>query len=220
MKKVKNERKRSWLMIVAPIVAAILFVGVFLTIERKVLSSYENVSVVTAKTEIERGTQITKENLNDLFTMTDMKTDWVIDQAVTESEDLIGCVIENTIHAREMVAKQDVIDREEWRGNLDEPIEFTFTASSIADSVGGTIRGGDVIDVGIVLQKSDGISYFESIGREIYVMDVYDDNGLAVAKSDTTTVCTMFRVVMEKAEGELFLEKLRAGDEVVVTLPE
>lgn len=219
MKKMKHGKKKSWLMVVAPIVAAILFVGIFITIERKVLSSYEVKQVVTARTEIEKGTQITKENLEALFTVTDMKTEYVIEDALTKPEQLVGCVIENTVHAREMINSQDITDREKWTKELEQPVEFTFTASSIAASVGGTIRGGDVIDVGITVQKSDGKSHFESIGREIYVKEVYNEKGVAVPKSDKETVCTMFRVVMEKSEGEVFLERLRAGDEVIVTLP-
>lgn len=220
MKETNKARKRSWLMVVAPLIVAILFVGIFLTIERKVLSSYETISVVTAKTEIARGTQITSENVEELFATTQMKTEYVIDQAATKKEDLVGCVVENTIHAKEMISGKDLVDREQWIGEMKDPIEFTFTATSIAASVGGTIRGGDVIDVGITVPQADGSSQFLSIGRDIYVKEAYNDKGAAVSRGDVDVVCTMFRVVMEKTQGEIFLEKLRAGDEVIVTLPD
>lgn len=219
MKKAKKGKKRTWMIIAAPMVAAVLFVGIFLTMERKVLSDYEVKTVVTAKVEIEKGTQVTKENVNELFTTTQMKTEYVIDNVIVKPNSLVGHVIENNIHAREMISASDVTDRQAWVDSLKQPIEFTFTASSVAASVGGSIRGGDVIDVGITMQKADGTAHFESIGRNIYVKEAYDDKGTAVPKSDKETICTMFRVVMEQAEGEAFLEKLRAGDEVIVTLP-
>ena len=219
MNKTKNGKMKSWLMVVAPIVAAVLFVGIFLTVERKALSSYETIEVVTAKTEILAGTQVTQENLESLFTTTQMKAEYVIDQATTTKETLVGCVVENTIHAKEMISTKDVTHREKWKNNLTNPIEFTFTASSVAASVGGTIRGGDAIDVGIMVQAADGSSYFTSIGRDIYVKDVYNDKGVSVPRTDQETVCTMFRVVMERSQGEVFIEQLRNGEEVIVTLP-
>ncbi len=219
MKKTKTGKKRTVIMIVAPIVAAILFVGIFLTVEKKVLSAYEVKPVVTANIEIAKGTQITRENVKELFTITQMQTEYIIDGAVTEPESLIGCVVENTIHARGMICTGDVIDRQAWKEGMIQPVEFTFTASSVAASVGGRIRGGDVIDVGITCQQPDGKMRFESVGRNIYVQDAYNEKGVAVSKNDKETVCTMFRVVMEQAQSEVFLEKLRAGDEVIVTLP-
>ncbi|MBQ8663488.1 MAG: hypothetical protein IJ471_06495 [Eubacterium sp.] len=219
MKKTKKGKKNTWIIIVAPMVAAVLFVGIFLTIEKKVLSNYEVKTVVTARVEIEEGTQVTKENVNALFTTTEMKTEYVIDNAIVNQERLIGHVIENRIHAREMVSSTDVTDRQAWMESLKQPVEFTFTASSVAASVGGSIRGGDVIDVGITMQKADGTAHFASIGRNIYVKEAYNEKGTAIPRSDKETICTMFRVVMEQTEGEVFLERLRAGDEVIVTLP-
>lgn len=218
--KTKNSGKKNpWILIVAPLLAAVLFVGIFLTVEKKVLSAYEEKAVATAKIEIEAGTQITKENVEELFTVTKMQTDSIIAGAVTDPQSLIGHVTENTIHAKEMISTDDVRNRQMWEAELNHPIEFTFSASSVAASVGGTIRGGDVIDVGITLLGEDGSAHFASVGRNIYVKEVYNDKGIAIPRSDKETVCTMFRVVMEQSEGEALLEKLRTGDEVIVTLP-
>lgn len=219
LKKMKKSKKRNWVIIIAPIVAAVLIVGIFLTVERKVLSDYEVKSVAVAKLEIERGTQVTQENVDTLFTIAEVKTEHIIDGAITEPDSLIGCVIENNIHAKEMICAQDVTDRQAWMDGMSQPVEFTFTASSVAASVGGSIRGGDVIDVGITVHQADGKAHFESIGRNIYVKEAYSDKGVAVPRTDQETVCTMFCVVMEQTQGEAFIEKLRAGDEVIVTLP-
>lgn len=219
MKKVKKKTRKEWAAIVAALVAAILFLCIFLMLETKALSAYEVTKVVTAKVEIEEGTQVTKSNIDELFMVVEMQTEYVIDQAVTEPDVLIGHVIENTIHQKEMISLLDVTDRQGWVESMDEPIEFTFTATSISAAVAGSVRGGDVIDVGITYQKEDGLAHFESVGRSIYVKEVYSESGAVISRDDKETPCTMFRVVMEKVDGEELIENLRAGDEVIVTLP-
>lgn len=215
----KKMKRKEWTVIIAAITAAVMFLGIFMLIERKVLSSYDVERVVTAKTEIEYGTQITKENLSELFEVTQMQTGCVIEGAVVEMSDLIGQVVKYPIHKKEMVSASDLTNRQLWKEQMTDPIEFTFSATSISDAVAGSVRGGDVIDVGITYQREDGQAQYESVGQSIYVMEVYDDSGSAVSRSDKETVCTMFRVIMEKVDGEVLLEKLRVGDEVVVTLP-
>lgn len=219
MKKKTRKNKKEWVPIVAAVVVAILFVCIFLRVETKVLSQYDVASVVTAKTEVEAGTQISKDNVDEIFTVTEMMTEYVIENAVTDPATLVGKVIKCDIHKKEMLSTQDVVDRQRWMEEMNEPIEFTFSATSLSAAVAGTIRGGDEIDIGITYQREDGKPYFESIGRSVYVKEVYSENGTVVPRSDKETTCTMFRVIMEKAEGELLIEKLRTGDEVIVTLP-
>lgn len=219
MKKRKTKNRREWIVILAALVAAILFLCIFLMLETKVLSAYEETKVVTAKVEIEEGTQVTEENVSALFSVTEMKTEYVIENAITDPKKLIGHVVENNIHQKEMVSMLDVTDRQGWIESLTEPIEFTFSATSISAAVAGSVRGGDVIDVGITYQKEDGQAHFESVGRSIYVKEVYNESGGVISRDDKDTPCTMFRVVMEKTEGEALIEKLRAGDEIIVTLP-
>ena len=220
MKKVRKKNRKEWATIVAAIVAAVLFLCIFLMLETKALAAYDVTSVVTARTEIEEGTQITSENVESLFTVTQMQTEYVIENAVTDPKALVGYVVDNGIHQKEMVSPLDITDRQGWIESMTEPIEFTFCASSVADAVAGSVRGGDMIDVGITYQKEDGQAYFESVGRSIYVKEVYNESGTVIPRTDKDTVCTMFRVVMEKIEGEALLERLRAGDEVIVTLPQ
>ncbi len=215
----KKSMKKEWTAILAAFIAAILFVCVFMMVERKMLSAYEKIPVVVAATEIDAGTQITKDNLDTLFHVLEIPNEYVISDAVVQPESLVGHVIKNTIHEKEMISPLDIVDRQSWMEDLAEPIEFTFSASSISAAVAGTIRGGDTIDVGIVYQRDNGIPQYDVVGREIYVKEVYSDSGTMIPRSDKETICTMFRVVMEKMEGEQLIEKLRQGDEVVVTLP-
>lgn len=211
--------KKEWIAIVAAIVAAILFLGIFLMIETKVLSSYQVQKVVTAKKEIEEGTQITEENVAELFAVSEFPSECIIEDAFLVPEELVGNVLNQSVHEKEMVSRLDVTNRQEWIGTMAEPIEFTFSASSISAAVAGSIRGGDVIDIGITYQTDTSQPCYEAVGRSVYVKEVYNDSGKVIDRADKDTPCTMFRVVMEKLEGEALMERLRAGDEVIVTLP-
>lgn len=218
MKK-KKTGKKEWIAVIAALVAAVLIVGIFLTIETTALSAYEETEVVVAKTEVEAGTQVTDENVDLLFETAKMPSVYVITDPVRERKTLVGCVVEHNVHEKEMISRADLTNRTDWLDSLTEPIEFTFCASSVSAAVAGTIRGGDVIDVGITCQGTDGLAHFESVGRGIYVKESYDENGNPVTRSEKDAVCTMFCVVMEKTEGERMLQRLRDGDEVIVTLP-
>ena len=219
MKDKKKDLKKEKLRILAAAAGALLILLLFLAGAVKLLSGYETVKTAAARKTIEKGTQITEENAGQLFVIRETDRAMLPEGTVTTLEELKGKVLSETLWKNEIVTRKDLSDRALVEASMEEPTELTFTATSIADSAGGTVRSGDAINVGILYQTDTGQSRYRLAGEDIYVAEALDDSGRPVSGQKGEAACTMFRVIMERREAEQLLETIRDGDETIVTLP-
>ncbi len=212
-------KKKEGLVILTAAAAALAVILIFLSAGTKMLSDYETGIAAAARKDIPKGTGITAENVSELFELREVNQSMLPGQTVTDLSQMEGKVLSGDLQENEIVTKKDMNDLAGMEASMTEPTELTFTATSIGNSVGGRIRSGDVINVGITFQTDTGESRYRLAGEHIYVLEAMDDTGRPVPPEDTETACIMFRVLMERQDGERLLETLRDGDETIVTLP-
>lgn len=219
MREKANSTKREIIMILAAAAAALVVMLFFLTAGTKVLSGYETVRVATVRKDIAKGTKITEENLKEFFELREVNKSMLPEHTMADLNQLKGQILCVPLQKNEIVTEKDMNNLARLKVSMLDPIELTFTATSVSDSVGGIIRSGDVINVGITYQTDEGQARYRTAGENIYVIAAMDDSGKSVPPQDSKTACTMFRVIMEQQDAEKFLETLREGDETIVTLP-
>ncbi len=212
-------KKKEGLVILTAAAAALAVILIFLSAGTKMLSDYETGIAAAARKDIPKGTGITAENVSELFELREVNQSMLPGQTVTDLSQMEGKVLSGDLQENEIVTKKDMNDLAGMEASMTEPTELTFTATSIGNSVGGRICSGDVINVGITFQTDTGESRYRLAGEHIYVLEAMDDTGRPVPPEDTETACIMFRVLMERQDGERLLETLRDGDETIVTLP-
>lgn len=167
------------------------------------LSDYETGIAAAARKDIPKGTGITAENVSELFELREVNQSMLPGQTVTDLSQMEGKVLSGDLQENEIVTKKDMNDLAGMEASMTEPTELTFTATSIGNSVGGRIRSGDVINVGITFQTDTGESRYRLAGEHIYVLEAMDDTGRPVPPEDTETACIMFRCLWNARTGNV-----------------
>lgn len=207
-------------MILAAAAAALVVMLFFFNSRNEgAVPDMKSVRVATVRKDIAKGTKITEENLKEFFELREVNKSMLPEHTMADLNQLKGQILCVPLQKNEIVTEKDMNNLARLKVSMLDPIELTFTATSVSDSVGGIIRSGDVINVGITYQTDEGQARYRTAGENIYVIAAMDDSGKSVPPQDSKTACTMFRVIMEQQDAEKFLETLREGDETIVTLP-
>ncbi len=210
--------KKLWTGIAA-IVLSLLLICLCLSCGGSRQEMGKTVKVVAAAEQLKKGTRLTDQEWKESLVLLEIPQGQVPNGAVSDPEKLKGRIVAHTLEKNEILSAGDTVDETAVERQMNEPVELTFAASSPAASVGGKIRGGDIINVGIISRDRDGNARYEAVKDAIYVKDAMDDKGKNVKPMDRETVCTMFCVIMERRDAEYLIARLRDGDETVVTLP-
>ena len=217
------KKKRKWkdkLAFTAVSAAvSVLLAGIFYAAGVSALSRGEMKAAVVAKSDIEQGVKITQNNVNELFCTKEVNKELIPKDAPEDIRWLVGYTTGSSVHSREIIVRDDFYKPEDLEKQMEEPTELALTASSVSDSAGGHIRGGDRINVGTVRMTEYGTTKYLCVAENVYVKEALDENGNKVDASDRKQPCTMFLVIMERREAERMIELLRDGDETIITLP-
>lgn len=214
-----KERKREPVVILTAAAAAVAVILIFFAVGTKLLAGQETVQAVAARTYIKKGTKITEQNLKELTTVVQVEKGVVPNTAVTDISILSGKVLKDSVEPKQMILQTDLTDKKMASEGMHNPMELTFSASSVADSVGGIIRSGDLIHVGVTVREKDGSVCYKLAGENVYVVEALDENGNPVEEKDGG-MCTMFRVLMDQKDAERMMETIRGADSTIVMLPE
>ncbi len=179
----------------------------------------ETVKVVAAGEQLKKGTRLIDPILQESLVLLEVPRDQVPKGAVSDPKKLVGRMVCHSLEKNEILTAGDTVDEDSIEQQMKEPVELTFAASSPSASVGGRIRSGDIINVGIVFKDDSGKSQYEAVKDAVYVKEAIDDRGETVDPNDRKTFCTMLCVIMERQDAEYLLARLRDGDETIVTLP-
>lgn len=217
------KKKRKWkdkLFFTAVSAAvSVLLAGIFYTAGVSALSQGEVKDAVLARSNIEQGVKITKDNVKELFYVRQVNKELIPEHAPEDIQRLVGYTTVSSIQEREIIVRDDFYKTENQKNLMEEPTELALKASSAADCAGGHIRGGNRINIGTVKLTEYGTTEYQCVAENVYVKEAFDENGKAAEDSDREAVCTMFSVIMERREAEYMIEQLRDGEETIITLP-
>lgn len=200
----KSRQGKVW-----PIVLCLLLaVGVFallLNVEARQLAQYEKGSVVVAIAEIADGTEITEKNLAELFAVEERPLADIPDAAYLKTEELLGQYTQSGIDAGSMITESML---GELQKDFGDAVLLGVNMEALAQSVAGTLRAGDVIDIYTVKVDEEKNVVVEKALANVTIERSYTSSGTAILKEDDTSIAQYITILVHKDAVGLFYQAL------------
>lgn len=197
--KQKNGMKREGQSKVWPIILCLLLAGglfvLLLNIEMKQLAQYEKGNVVVAIADVTESKEVTEENLSEYFSVEERPLEDIPEAAYLELEDLIGQYVQSGIDAGSMITKSML---GELRADHGDAVLLGVNMEALAQSVAGTLRAGDKIDIYTVKVEEDDNVTVEKALSNVIIERSYTSAGVAIVKDDNTSIAQYITIPVHK----------------------
>lgn len=200
-RKKTSGKKVEGKLTVAFVALALMFVTfvVLVVLENKMVNSGEKVQVVVATAEVPAGMELTQTNMPNYFAIEERnKEDLPVGVTVyNNGNPMIGKVTDRVIHAKEVITNECFHEGSFFEG-VEDAVELSIDLGAIGQTVGGTLRPGDKVDIKAVI-KIDKQSLFGSLEGADGLLDVDDEAGGLLDYENVDTI--------EPVEGEIVEEE-------------
>lgn len=200
-------------VILAAFVAAIVTFAVLLHVEKNALSAYEKADCWILAEDVERGTEITPDNLSVLFCQAQVDVRHIPKEALTSPETLVGSRAAIAIPQGSMATYPMFTQSGSFIAALEKPIIAGCKAEDLYQLVSGTLRSGDRIHI-YTVDEELGNTYL--IWDNVMVYQTFDSSGNMIAPQDTMSAAARINVLLEEGSAELFYSELYKGSLRVV----
>lgn len=205
----KNVNKKSRQGNLWPVALCLLLAGgVFaflLNMEARQLAQYEKGTVVVAIADVTGAKEITEQNLSELFAVEERPLSDIPEAAYLEAEDLIGLYTQSGIDAGSMITESMM---GELRKDFGESVLLGVNMEALAQSVAGTLRAGDVIDIYTVKMDEEKNVVVEKALGNVTIERSYTSSGTAILKEDDTSIAQYITIPVHKNAVGLFYQAL------------
>lgn len=214
----QNRRNNIKRMTISGLIAFVLFIALTV-IQSSILNKEQAITVYQVANDINAGTKITKDNFGDYFKTHDVQVSLIPDGYITDSSLIIGKFVNKNYKAKDVITVDGLTDSEAlYNASIEHPVQVSFSLGSLGDSVSGTIREGDYVNIyGMhkgfnkdgeeVLTSRDNYTF-----KHIFIQKAYDSSGTEIASGDKTSTSLLFTVVIEEDDVELFNEMVANCD--------
>jgi len=216
---IKNDKKKKekiWHILVCLLLTGILFVFL-LNVEKRQLGNYEKGLVVVAIEDVADNTEITTENAARYFALEERTLTDIPKAAYTDIHELIGFYAEGGIDKGSMIT-------ERMFGKLGsmnaDAVFLSVDMEALDQSVAGTLRAGDRIDIYTVKKEQDADVAVTEVLSSVVIERSYTGNGLAIQKEDTTSIAQYITIPLHKDTVEAFYEALENKKIQIVKHPD
>lgn len=183
------------------------FFGLVL-IQSKINSPNGVTDVIVAKDNIERGTVITRDNLNSLFEEKSKVDNGVVPEtSIKNKNSLIGMIAENDICKNEIVNENKVKSKGKTLIDVLIPREVTIDLESIGCSVGGTLREGDLVDI---VLSDDELKESTDVLNNVYINSALTSDGTKVERGQSNPT-TLINVIVDQHNVEKLSTAMQKG---------
>ena len=200
----KNRQGKVW-----PVVLCLLLaVGVFallLNVEARQMAQYEKGSVVVAIADVPEAKEITEKNLAELFAVEERPQTDIPEAAYVEPEALIGQYTQSGIDAGSMITQSMV---GELRKDFGDSVLLGVNMEALDQSVAGTLRAGDVIDIYTVKVDEEKNVLVEKALGNVTIERSYTSSGTAILKEDDTSIAQYITIPVHQDAVGLFYQSL------------
>lgn len=202
-------------IILAAFAAAAVTYIVLLNVEKNALSAYEKADCWMLTETLEKGTEITADNVGTLFRQIQADARHIPQEAVTSPETLLGSQAAITIPQGSMITQAMFTQAGSYRAALEKPVIAGCRAEDLYQLVSGTLRSGDRIHI-YTVDEELGETYL--IWDDVMVYQVFDSAGNLIPPQDTLSAAARINVLLEEGNAELFYSELYRGSLRVVKL--
>lgn len=207
--KEKDVNKKSRQGNLWPVALCLLLAGgVFaflLNMEARQLAQYEKGKVVVAIADVTEAKEITEQNLAELFAVEERPLSDIPEAAYLEAEDLIGLYTQSGIDAGSMITESML---GELQKDFGDAVLLGVNMEALAQSVAGTLRAGDVIDIYTVKMDEEKNVVAEKALGNVTIERSYTSSGTAILKDDNTSIAQYITIPVHKDAVGLFYQSL------------
>ena len=180
----EKKQGRAWPIILCLLLAAGIFL-LLLNVETRQLAQYEKGSVVVAIADVADGKEITKENLAEYFALEERPVADIPKAACLEVEALIGQYALGGIDAGSVITESMLGELQDSYGNV---VLLGVNMQALAQSVAGTLRAGDVIDIyTVMVDEADNVVVEKALSK-VTIDRSYTSAGAAILKDDADSI--------------------------------
>lgn len=188
--------------IVIPLVlAAIVVCLIFITVQKNAESKIVEKKVVCATVDIKENTYIAKDKIENYFKEVSVDASLIPSNAVTSISDLPagGFYVDDVVSEKQMVMNRSITESSEVMSKYTAGTTTTsFAVSSLENSISGTVRSGDIVDIYALNPATESMELMVS---KVYVKAAYDNAGEKFLDG-MTGVATNFTVMVAPNEVE------------------
>ncbi len=196
MKKIK---KRKLLAMLLSLLASIAIFILLLEQLRARESQYQYVEVVCAKVDLKAGQLLEVEDLEQYVETIEIPEYLLIQSYVIDPLTLEGGVLLVDLEKGAMISQDFYQKKEEWYQEYQDLVWITVSASQLEQSVAGTIRSGDYIDIYVMEDQEE--EYRSKILLEgIRVRAVYTEQGVEIETNDSIAIAKLFEIPVERTQ--------------------
>lgn len=211
--KVQNRKRAFWTgSIAAAFVAAAAIFILMLQMEKKVLTNYEKGDIYVASRAIPKGTLLTEENISGYLELRELDVSCIPETALVDGSSHIGRIATFSIEKGVLLTEGMFEEVETVTKNMAEPVIVGFKAEDLYQVVGGVLRAGDFVHIYVVTEDGQA----RLVWQDVFVEQVFDSAGNAIADGDQTTSAQRINVYLDKADVEEFYTRLASGSLRVV----
>ena len=188
-------------VVIPLILAAIMVCFLFIVERNNTLAENLKTDVVVAKTDIAKNTKIEKEDIDKYFKVISVDYKAVTDINYKSFDDMP----DGSFYVKEPLVKNQMIYEDDIETSdfvmdkyTDEAVITSVSVSNFSNSVCGTLRTGDIVDVYAIDPATDELVF---ILGDVYIVDAYNSNGEILTTKDGSA--TAFTILATPDEVEL-----------------
>ena len=202
-------------IVISIAIAAALFIGMTV-VESYILSDKQTANVYIAKDSIASGTIITKDNMDKYFEKETINKSLKTNSTYEYSDDIEGKTIID-IDKGEIISANMFLDTKVMSAKVTNPVEVTFSAKDVENSVVGSLREGDTIDIiatyseaGINSETTSTVEY-----ENVYIIKSYDESYKPIDSNDKDATAMYFKIQIERENETAFASMMNDMDVTV-----
>ena len=200
----KSTKNKIWngSILAAFIAAAAVFI-IMLQAEKKVLAEYEKITVCVTIDDLPKGESITEDNILNYVQTVEIDRKIVPDTAIKNMDEITGRIAVHRIEKGSVVTRGMLESEEQITGEMEEAVIAGFRAEA-----------GDRIHIYCIDKEETAKE--KPVWKNLFVQQVFDQNGNAIDSGDTTTPAQRINVYMDNGKVDDFYRNLAKGSLRVV----
>ena len=200
----KEKQGKAWPVVLCLMLAVGIF-ALLLNVESKQLAQYEKGSVVVAIADVADCKEITPKNLTELFAIEERPLSDIPSAAYLELEQLVGQYAQSGIDAGSMITESMLGSLNENYGNA---VLLGVNMEALEQSVAGTLRAGDEIDIYTVMMDEEDNVIVEKALSNVNIERSYTSAGVSILKDDKDSIAQYITIPVHKDAVGTFYQAL------------
>lgn len=214
--KEKKDKGQYVYAIIGVVVALGIFCGL-VYLERYINTPKSSTMTVIAKTEIPRGTVLTKDNWKDFLTGINMDDTYRPKDALSSVNDLIDTKTTVDIGKGSILSTKETVSTKDVENTFTDPVEVSLSISA-ENADAGLLRKGDLVNFVKTEDGDDGSGATAGFALEnIYVKNAFDGDGKAIDTSDRTTRASMLQILLNRSDQPAFTQATSGGKSMAIS---